>query len=202
LNGASVRRMQAQNGCLAVDRQLQEGHGLNSRDVEALAAADVLAAHHVVGARHIRLELRKTGAIPLIRVAREAILLPPHQPAYLVLVRFAAVGASEGVRACLRLFIIKIAFFHLGTHFQRHSGKSIPYSRGGGNRVVLVEEERDVAPKKKLKKFSVTKAVKSNARDVVGQPKPAKVMDDRDRVEKRKARHKTTLGDLLKNQEE
>ncbi len=38
-----------------------------------------------------------------------------------------------------------------------------------------------MATKKKLKKFSVTKAVKSNARDIVGQPKPAKVIDDRDR---------------------
>jgi len=59
-----------------------------------------------------------------------------------------------------------------------------------------------VAPKKKPKKFSVTKAVKSNARDIVGQPKPAKVIDDRDRVEKRQARHKTTLGDLITAEED
>lgn len=59
-----------------------------------------------------------------------------------------------------------------------------------------------MAAKKKLKKFSVTKAVKSNARDIVGQPKPAKVIDDRDRVEKRQARHKTTLGGLIAGQEE
>jgi hypothetical protein len=58
-----------------------------------------------------------------------------------------------------------------------------------------------MATKKKLKKFSVTKAVKSNARDVVGQPKPERVIDDRPREEKRKARHKETLGDLLTNQE-
>jgi hypothetical protein len=58
-----------------------------------------------------------------------------------------------------------------------------------------------LAARKKLKKFSVTKAVKSNARDVVGQPKPAKVIDDRAREEKRQARHKTTLGGLLTGQE-
>lgn len=59
-----------------------------------------------------------------------------------------------------------------------------------------------MARKKKLKKFSVTKAVKSNARDVVGQPKPSKVMDDRAREEKRQARHKATLGNLLTGGEE
>lgn len=59
-----------------------------------------------------------------------------------------------------------------------------------------------MAAKKKLKKFSVTKAVKSNARDVVGQPKPAKVIDDRDREEKRQERHRETLSDLLTRKEE
>jgi len=59
-----------------------------------------------------------------------------------------------------------------------------------------------LAPKKKLKKFSVTKAVKSNARDVVGQPRPAKVIDDRAREEKRQARHRTTLSELLDRKEE
>lgn len=58
-----------------------------------------------------------------------------------------------------------------------------------------------MATKKKLKKFSVTKAVKSNARDIVGQPKPERVIDDRARDEKRKARHKETLGDLLTGEE-
>ena len=61
---------------------------------------------------------------------------------------------------------------------------------------------RTLATKKKLKKFSVTKAVKSNARDVVGQPRPAKVIDDRAKEVKRQTRHKTTLSDLLTRKEE
>ena len=59
-----------------------------------------------------------------------------------------------------------------------------------------------MAAKKKLKKFSVIKAVKSNARDVVGQPRPAKVIDDRDRTVKRQERHKETLSDILTKEEE
>ncbi|HVJ08258.1 MAG TPA: hypothetical protein VM554_07725 [Acidisarcina sp.] len=59
-----------------------------------------------------------------------------------------------------------------------------------------------MATKKRIKKFSVTKAVKSNARDVVGQPKPVKILDDQAREKKRKGRHKTTLGDLLTQSEE
>lgn len=53
-----------------------------------------------------------------------------------------------------------------------------------------------MATKKRAKKFSVSKAVKSNARDRVGQPKPAKVIVDKPRREKRLAKHKPSLGDL------
>ncbi len=50
--------------------------------------------------------------------------------------------------------------------------------------------------KKKKDKFSVTKAVKANARERVGQPKAAKVIVDRPREETRTAKHKKKLTDL------
>ena len=51
--------------------------------------------------------------------------------------------------------------------------------------------------KRKIEKFSVTKAVKSNARDKVGQPKPGRVLDDRPKPEGRESKHKPSLEDLI-----
>ena len=54
--------------------------------------------------------------------------------------------------------------------------------------------------KRKPGRFSVTKAVKANARERVGQPKPAKVVDDAPR-EGRQAKHKPKLEDLIRKEE-
>ncbi len=51
--------------------------------------------------------------------------------------------------------------------------------------------------KKKRETFSVTKAVKRNARDRVGQPKPEKVIVSEPQRDRRERRHKKTLADLL-----
>ena len=53
--------------------------------------------------------------------------------------------------------------------------------------------------KKRAKKkvFSAVKAVKANARERVGQPKAERVIEDKPRGDRRDAKHKTTLGDLL-----
>jgi len=54
-----------------------------------------------------------------------------------------------------------------------------------------------VAKKRAKKKtFSAVKAVKANARERVGQPKPERVIEEKPR--RRVEKHKTTLGDLLK----
>jgi hypothetical protein len=53
------------------------------------------------------------------------------------------------------------------------------------------------AKKKKVKKFSVSKAVKSNARERLGQPKAERVIPEKPRPETRKAKHKETLKDIL-----
>jgi hypothetical protein len=58
-----------------------------------------------------------------------------------------------------------------------------------------------VAKKSKKKTFSVVKAVKANARTRVGQPKPERVIPDAPRTERRKAKHKTSLDDLLRTEE-
>jgi hypothetical protein len=48
--------------------------------------------------------------------------------------------------------------------------------------------------KRKVEKFSVTKAVKSNARDQVGQPKPSRVLpEEKPKSEGRESKHKTKL---------
>ena len=50
--------------------------------------------------------------------------------------------------------------------------------------------------KRKPGRFSATKAVKANARERVGQPKPVKVVDDAPRIGRR-AKHKPKLDELI-----
>jgi hypothetical protein len=51
--------------------------------------------------------------------------------------------------------------------------------------------------KRRPGRFSVTKAVKANARERVGQPKPGRVIDGRPREVRRGQKHKETLDKLL-----
>ena len=55
--------------------------------------------------------------------------------------------------------------------------------------------------KRKVEKFSVTKAVKSNARDQVGQPKPSRVLEDKPKPDGREAKHKPKLEELIDSAE-
>jgi hypothetical protein len=55
--------------------------------------------------------------------------------------------------------------------------------------------------KKKQAKFSVTKAVKRNARERVGQPKPEKIIVCEPQRDRRERRHKKRLADLLQKDE-
>ncbi len=50
--------------------------------------------------------------------------------------------------------------------------------------------------KRKPAKFSATKAVKANARERVGQPKPARVVNDTPRTG-RQAKHKPKLDEII-----
>ncbi len=51
--------------------------------------------------------------------------------------------------------------------------------------------------KKTSKPFSVTKAVKANARAQVGQPPPEKVIVSEPRESRRERRHKPSLSEML-----
>lgn len=55
--------------------------------------------------------------------------------------------------------------------------------------------------KKKKAEFSVTKAVKRNARERVGQPKPEKVIASEPARARQERRHRKTLADLMLNEE-
>lgn len=55
--------------------------------------------------------------------------------------------------------------------------------------------------KKKKAEFSVTKAVKRNARERVGQPKPEKVIASEAARARQERRHKKTLAELLQPEE-
>lgn len=55
--------------------------------------------------------------------------------------------------------------------------------------------------KRKKEEFSVTKAVKANARDVVGQPKASRIVDDRPKPEGRESKHKPSLEKLIESSE-
>jgi hypothetical protein len=54
--------------------------------------------------------------------------------------------------------------------------------------------------KRKAGKFSVTKAVKANARERVGQPKPGRVVDTEPRTG-RETKHKPKLEDIIQREE-
>lgn len=57
--------------------------------------------------------------------------------------------------------------------------------------------------KKRAKKkiFSAVKAVKANARERVGQPKAERVIEDKPRTDRREAKHKPTLGEMLEGRD-
>lgn len=57
---------------------------------------------------------------------------------------------------------------------------------------------REKMAKKKQQRFSAAKAVKANARERVGQPKPVRVLEDTPRTG-RQAKHKPKLEDVLRH---
>jgi hypothetical protein len=63
---------------------------------------------------------------------------------------------------------------------------------------VGLEEDRFMARRKRRpEKFSVVKAVKGNARERVGQPRPERVIEDPKKADTRKPKHRQTLPQLL-----
>jgi hypothetical protein len=54
--------------------------------------------------------------------------------------------------------------------------------------------------KRRPERFSVVKAVKANARERVGQPRPERVISDQPRQNGRKAKHRQTLPQLMNSE--
>lgn len=57
-----------------------------------------------------------------------------------------------------------------------------------------------VMTKRKPAIFSAAKAVKANARERVGQPKPSRVLKEKPRTE-RKAKHKPKLDEIIRRED-
>jgi hypothetical protein len=104
---------------------------LNAGDLEALAAADVLAHHHVVTAQHVGLCLGKLRSIAFVDPRRQTLFLRAHQPLNLILRCLMAVRTIQCRGLLVRTFIKKIALFHvralgvglsaLATRFSAHA---------------------------------------------------------------------------------
>ncbi len=61
-------------------RLLQKRDGLHARNFKALAAADILAGHHIIATNHVRLGLGELGPIAFISPRRQLPFLGAHQP--------------------------------------------------------------------------------------------------------------------------
>jgi hypothetical protein len=55
--------------------------------------------------------------------------------------------------------------------------------------------------KRKPSRFSAAKAVKANARERVGQPKPARAIEEKTKRTGREAKHKERLEELIQRDE-
>jgi len=91
---------------------VHEDDRLHGRNLEALAAAHVLAHHHVVLAQHIRACLRKPGAVALIGPAGQLALFSPDQPGNFIFCRLLATRTVQVCRFLFLPFVEKLAFFH------------------------------------------------------------------------------------------
>jgi hypothetical protein len=74
--------------------------------------------------------------------------------------------------------------------------------RSGGISFILVFNlrKRKTVTKRKPGRFSATKAVKANARERVGQPKPARVIQEKPKTG-RKVKHKGKVDELIGREE-
>src|SRR3984885_12187351 len=81
-------------------------------DVEAFAAAHVLARHHVIFADHVVAGLGEAGAVALVGAAGELTLLGADEPRHFIFRSLVAVGTIQVRRLLLLAFVEKFAFFH------------------------------------------------------------------------------------------
>ena len=182
------------------------------RNLEWLAAADVGAGELVVAAHHVRLRLGKARAVAFIGIARQLGPLAPNYPAYLILAGLPALGAGKRVLPHFSCLVEEFAFFH----FDPALGCATPLKESlaglcrfkfplkllrGGFRFASISSILILAmTKRKPTPFSATKAVKANARERVGQPKPARVVESEPRTG-RETKHKPKLEEIILQEE-
>jgi hypothetical protein len=85
---------------------------LDTADLNALAAAHVLAHHQVIFADHIGARLGELSAIAVVGAGRELSLLRSDQPVELVLGGLAAMWTIQRRRLLLFFLVVKVALFH------------------------------------------------------------------------------------------
>ena len=186
---------------------LKEGQALQLGDFEALAAADVAAGQEIVAADHVGLGLGESGAIAVVGVAGQLGALAADDPVDLVFAGLAAVRTGQGVSLGFVGFGEKFAFFHNRGQLQlkRIQERQFGYDVKFLILLFLPAPKYSILgsamTKRKVEKFSVTKAVKSNARDTVGQPKPSRVVEDKPKPEGRGEKHKPSLETLIESGE-
>ena len=95
-----------------VASRLDERDGLDTGDVEALTAANVLAGENVVGADHVALRFGEAGAVALVGVSPELGFFATDEPSDLILPGLAAVRAGHGVGSLFGSLVEKVTFFH------------------------------------------------------------------------------------------
>ena len=98
----------------------------------------------------------------------------------------------------LSRLVEKVPFFHRFKHSKpanwgRQPGEDF---HPGANYSILFL----AMTKRKPRTFSAAKAVKANARERVGQPKPARIVEDKPRTG-RQAKHKPKLEELVRSEE-
>src|SRR5579863_6975517 len=85
---------------------------LYAGNLEALAAAHILAGHHVIAAEHVGFGFSEAGAIALVGAAGKLFLLGAHQPVDFVFSGLLAMRTIQRRHLLFRPFIKKLAFFH------------------------------------------------------------------------------------------
>src|SRR3982074_2875997 len=85
---------------------------LHTGNIEALAAADVLAGHFVIQQDHVTLPLLEFRPVALVSARWQAILLLPHQPAQLVLLGGLAERTLQASGLVRRTFVVVGALVH------------------------------------------------------------------------------------------
>lgn len=93
-------------------------HGLQTGDLKTLAAANVLAAHHVIFSQHVGFCFGKSGAVALIGVTRKLLFPGAHDPGNFIIPGLVAVWTVQSGLLLLRTFIKKFALFHCSSLLQ------------------------------------------------------------------------------------